>query len=631
MVNGKKAIPILGPWPIHGAPLLPRPPAWMSNTDQENQHDGIPPRLIFCGSIAITILSLGTCPALAQPHSAVEPPPAQNSLPRLDNSPNLRTYDLGNATLNQPGVSSSWQEMPYSLNGTLGIPSGEGPFPVVMLLHGRHPGCHFVEETNPSPWPCPAGTETRFDQGLAYLAQALTEAGYLTLAPNLNAAYANAYGATAENRTDLVDVRSQQIIDAHLESLSDAHKGGSADFGISLAGKADLGQLAIIGHSLGGGTAVRIARQSWEEPDQFLGGGEFSPIQALLLVSPTPSRSVEQEPWAYALPDIPTSIVVGGCDRDIYDLSSLYYFETANTHPNRETPVVSLLVPGANHNFFNTTVQQDDYYRQPDNAPLCNPQQSTLRLSRVEQENFLVDYSLHFLDQTLKPENNQTNPGENKTTWQPLISPDKVSPFTALTNIAIPQAQRQLVFNPSSAVSNTSRPLASGSVAVTACPVFQPCNGGMPRHPRFPKALHITWSKAGGQLRFPVSPQAGLQHAISLQLRVAAAPDTTTPSRPDGFAIVLRDQSGQAVRVEIPPSTQALQRLPSEQASPHSSLTYPSLVNIPLGQFRGVHLTRLTAVDFVFDAGTEGSIVLAEVKFLRNLSSRSRATPGTSQ
>ena len=62
--------------------------------------------------------------------------------------------------------------------------------------------------------------------------------------------------------------------------------------------------------------------------------------------------------------------------------------KTANTHPNRETPVVSLLVPGANHNFFNTTVQQDDYYRQPDNAPLCNPQQSTLRLSRVEQENF---------------------------------------------------------------------------------------------------------------------------------------------------------------------------------------------------------------------------------------------------
>jgi hypothetical protein len=232
----------------------------MSNTDQENQYGRIPPRLILCGSIVIATLSLGICPVLARPHSALEPPPNQNILPRLDSSPNLQSYNLGNATLIQPGVSSSWQEMPYSLNGTLGIPQGEGPFPVVLLLHGRHPGCHFVEETNPSPWPCPPGTETRFDQGLAYLAQALTKAGYLTLAPNLNAAYANAYGATAENRTNLVEVRSQQIIDAHLESLSDAHRGGSADFIASLEGKANLNQLAIIGHSLGGGIAVRMAR-----------------------------------------------------------------------------------------------------------------------------------------------------------------------------------------------------------------------------------------------------------------------------------------------------------------------------------------------------------------------------------
>ena len=78
----------------------------------------------------------------------------------------------------------------------------------------------------------------------------------------------------------------------------------------------------------------------------------FPPSKLCCWLAPPPAARLEQEPWAYALPDIPTSIVVGGCDRDIYDLSSLYYFETANTHPNRETPVVSLLVPGANHNFF---------------------------------------------------------------------------------------------------------------------------------------------------------------------------------------------------------------------------------------------------------------------------------------
>jgi dienelactone hydrolase len=588
----------------------------MRNTDQENPYAPMPPRLILSGSIAIAILSLGTCPAFSQHHSTLEAPPARNTIPRLDNTPDLRTYDLGNATLTQPGVSSSWQEMPYSLNGTLGMPQGEGPFPVVVLLHGRHPGCHFVEETNPSPWPCPPGTETRFDQGLAYLAQVLTKAGYLTLAPNLNAAYANAYGATSANRTDLVEVRSEQIIDAHLTGLLEAHRGGSADFGVSLEDKADLEQLAIIGHSLGGGIAVRRARQSLEESAQLFNGDKFSPIRALLLVSPTPSRSVEKEPQAYELPDVPTGVVVGGCDRDIYDLSSLYYFEAANTNPRREGPVAALLVPGANHNFFNAAVQQDDYYRQPDNAPLCDPQQSTLRLSRVEQENFLVDYALKFLDQTLNPENHQSSGAEYGSMLQALLPSDQVSQFMALANIAIPKAQQQVVFSPAETASNPSPPLTSGGLTVTTCSAFQPCREGITRHPQFPEVLHITWAKAGGQLQFPVSPDGKLQDAQSLHLRVAPMPGASDFGTSPGFAVVLRDQSGQAVRVEIPHSTQALRALPADPAQPQSSLAYPSLVNIPIGQFRGVDLSRLTAVDLVFDAGTEGSIYLGEVRFV---------------
>jgi dienelactone hydrolase len=483
---------------------------------------------------------------------------------------------------------------------------------VVVLLHGRHPGCHFVEEANPNPWPCPPGTETRFDQGLAYLAQALTEAGYLTLAPNLNAAYANAYGATAENRTDLVEARSQQIIDAHLAILSKAHQIGSADFGMPLTGKVNLNQLAIIGHSLGGGIAVGMARQSLEESAQFWGGDEISPVQALLLVSPTPSRSVEQEPWAYELPDVPTGIVVGGCDRDIYDLSSLYYFEAANASANRETPVAALLVPGANHNFFNAAVLRDDYYRQPDNAPLCDPQQSTLRLSRVEQENFLVNYALKFLEQTLNPGNHRgTRSGRGIP--QSLIPSAQISQVMVLANVAIPKAHQQIRFSPAETASN---PLASGNLTLTHCAAFQPCDESLVRHPLFPAVLHIAWSQKGGWLRFPVSPQTVLQNAQSLHLRVAPVPGISDSGTASRFAVVLKDQSGRAVRVEVPSSTPALRELPADSAYPQSSLAYPSLVSIPIGQFRGVDLTRLAAVDLVFDEGSEGSIYLAEIRFL---------------
>ena len=583
--------------------------------DVQRNHS-IQPGSVFCRMVGMALFFSVPCPALALPHSTLEPPPARNTIPRLNNSPDLRTYDLGNATLTQPGVSSSWQEMPYSLNGTLGIPQGEGPFPVVVVLHGRHPGCHFVEQTNPSPWPCPPGTETRFDRGLAYLAQALTEAGYLTLAPNLNAAYANAYGATSENRTDLAEARSQQIIDAHLASLLEAQQSGSADFGVSLQDKADLDQLAIIGHSLGGGIAVGMARQSWDESAQPWGGDAIAPVRALLLVSPTPSRSVERESWAYELPDVPTGIVVGGCDRDIYDLSSLYYFESANTNPNRDAPVAALLVPGANHNFFNAAVPQDDYYRQPDHAPLCDPQQSTLRLSRVEQENFLVDYALQFLEQTLNPGNHRVTPAEYRSMLQALIPSDQLSQFMALANVAIPKGHQQVVFSPAETASNLSPPLASGNPTITHCAAFQPCGAGLVRHPRFPEVLHITWSKEGGQLRFPVSPQSRLQNAHSLHLRVAPVPRVFASDTATSFAVVLKDQSGRAIRVEVPSSTPALREIPTDSAPPQSALAYPSLVSIPIEQFRGVDLSRLAAVDLVFDEGSEGSMYLAEVEFV---------------
>jgi hypothetical protein len=49
------------------------------------------------------------------------------------------------------------------------------------------------------------------------------------------------------------------VFDLHLQALAEAAAGGANGFGVDLAGRADLGRLALFGHSRGGGSAVGLA------------------------------------------------------------------------------------------------------------------------------------------------------------------------------------------------------------------------------------------------------------------------------------------------------------------------------------------------------------------------------------
>lgn len=205
------------------------------------------------GALAGLLLAI----ALPQwPSSAQVPiPPAQ---PNLDirRYRNLQPYDLGTITLTQTGVADEFAAMPLPLTGLLGLPEGNESFPLVVILHGRHGGCHFVVD-GPSQWPCPAEAETRYDEGFAYLAQALTEAGYGVVVPNFNGAFSATYGAIPGVRNTLADQRSPQILDAHLTRLAAAHRGDDPGFGRALtaqiAGRVDWTRLALVGHSMGVG------------------------------------------------------------------------------------------------------------------------------------------------------------------------------------------------------------------------------------------------------------------------------------------------------------------------------------------------------------------------------------------
>ncbi len=557
--------------------------------------------------VPLAILALALSLGGMLPGLALLPPPDAALTADLTNFSLVKSYDLGMASLAQSEIEVD--TMPIALTGAIALPPGNSPVPWVVVLHGRHAGCHFQPETT-SHWPC--DPEPRFDLGFAYLAQALAEAGYGVIVPNLNAAFSETYGATADNRNELADQRSGQIIDAHLTRLAQANRGDDSGFGLSLTGRVDLTRMAMVGHSMGGGAAALSAIQRLNVDSaaslQAKIAGGLGPIAALVLVSPTRSYPIAQRPDAYQLPDVPTAVIAGGCDRDIFDFSSLYYVETARQQ-SRTSPVLGILLPGANHHYFNAAVAEDDYYRQPNNGPLCNPQRSRDRLSRVAQETFLAQYIQAFL----------------RTVWSAPgaaalaevgMAPHRAAPAdlfgqSVLTTLVSPAAQRHPVFDAEAAPAT----VLTAGLRANFCAPLTDCQPSSRPFPQFPARLTLGWETATETLQVPLK-SVNASSFSSLELRLAPDPSWSLPQRQPVFAVVLRDQQGGAARVEIPSTVPALRQFEADPTHGNTAPLYPSSLRIPLGQFAGVDLAAVTSVELVFDQAAEGRLHLASIELV---------------
>ena len=116
----------------------------------------------------IFLLALAACTAPVQPpfltpHALATPAPAS-----ADAAPVAVEYDLGEATIVQERfpADSSFRNMPVRLNGVIAAPVAGGPHPVVLILHGTHPGCPEVEH-GVDRWPCDPEVEQPNYRGFA--------------------------------------------------------------------------------------------------------------------------------------------------------------------------------------------------------------------------------------------------------------------------------------------------------------------------------------------------------------------------------------------------------------------------------------------------------------------------------
>lgn len=510
----------------------------------------------------------------------------------------VETYDLGTITLVQPEVPSEAAAMPVPLTGSIAVPDGEGPFPLVVILHGRHPGCHFANPA-PSQWPC-TERETRYDQGFSYLADHLAEAGYLTLVPNLNGAYADAYGSTETNRNRLAHQRGIEIATVHIQRLLAAHGGEQSGFSVPLLGNLNIQQIAIVGHSLGGSIAALLTESLGPQA-----------VDGLLLLAPTPSLPVKSAQEAYQLPNVPTSVLIGSCDRDVFDLSSLYYFERASQHQQRSQRVSATLVLGANHNFFNTAIMADDYRQLPNNSPQCSVT-SPQRLSRQDQADFTATYTRAFVASSFKAD----------LTWDNLgLALDQKAPshlfgIPVATNLALPSKQLMLFraadYADMHSPENTN--LEFNRLTPRYCPALSQCGDFIRLMPQFPSVLRLSWQQPA-RLRWHTATPLNAQAYDSLQLRLAVdSSDLLNAHGSPSISITLGDNQGRYSRINIPASEPALRLFAPDQRWGYQTIpSYATALRIPLNQFSGIHLDAIATVDIDFDKTPQGTIEIAEI------------------
>jgi len=240
---------------------------------------------------------------------------------------------------------------PVQVRGEATVPDGEGPFPVVLLVHGRHATCSAAGTEFVFTHVCPeAGPVEPVDSytGYRYLAENLASHGFVVLSISANQIndrdLAGDGGANARG----------QLVHHVLADLvaSDAGQGSLPE----LASLLDLDRVGLMGHSRGGEGVVTAAQ---------MGDGDGYHIEAVFALAPTDfaHRTFGASVGAFAM-------LLPYCDGDVVGLDGARNFDNMRLAADRPAALHQVTAFGANHNFYNTVWTYDDGSRWSDD-PWC--------------------------------------------------------------------------------------------------------------------------------------------------------------------------------------------------------------------------------------------------------------------
>ena len=471
-------------------------------------------------------------------------------------------------------------------------------------------------------WPCDPAVEQRNYSGFAYLASALAAQGYIVLAPNFNAEHTFGFGEPTP------DERLTQVFDLHLQGLAEASAGGANGFGVDLAGRADLGRLALFGHSRGGGSAVGLANN----PELMAASRGYGPAAGVLLIA---GATAALDPWSSV--SAPLATILAACDGDVTDQAGQFFFEGPRLAPDQTEWAASAWLERANHNSFNTFLPGDMITLR--DRPDCE----TL-LDGEAQRAWLVDYAGDFLTTLRLAAGDAAAVDEAKARMGLDVTapaPDTLYGLPGRVAFLAPAANRQTLMIPAqekelatnllggmvTAENATTHFCPKAFYSAWSLPGSEPCRRNYVTVPGQPAHAVISWEQPGAALRFALPDGAGdLSGFATLSLRAAVDPASplNATGEPQAFSVKVTDRAGNSATVQTRPDEPALafpagemQEVSDTETGFFTGIVPLTTIRLPLAGFAGVDLSDIAEIALIFDQTPSGALFAGDLEWIR--------------
>jgi len=473
---------------------------------------------------------------------------------------------------------------------------GNGPYPLVFFLHGRHFNCVTLFEA--SAWPCTGDAEPwPSHEGYVDAASVLARHGLIVVS-------ISAHGLSS---TSTPGTGYESLLQYHMSQWQALNTGAIAlSNGQTFTGKVDLARIGLMGHSRGGEGVLDYAATS------------PAGLKAVMAIAPTSVASTTP------INNVPVGIMLAYCDGDTEDLGGVGYVDSTRYNSAADNnPKYTIISLGANHSNFNSAwtpgfgldrvlgLNEDDWDSKMDPSdPHCGSG-SAGRNTDAEQRGFRTAYLAAFLRRYLL----------GATQFDPLLKGEQI-PSSALTDDIyigyLPGAEDRKDLNRQTSSADLSTNALSGAVTFTGGLTKSVCTGsgcrpGVARTTHFggASALRVSWSTSGQSFSNALPRSKGdVSNFSTLQFRVAVGVNGT--ALPMDFSVQLVDGAGQSQKVRVRDYTEVLYDAPG--ASANRALVM-NTVRVPIAAFGNVDTTNVSSVDVIFDQSASGTLLIADLAF----------------